>query len=296
MKALNVVHSPLLVGYRTGLPSRVHRLAATLVVLALVFTGIARADVAAPPSAPTPTVADDQHGLVVLGLGASIDAAWPLARALYADPALRPTALDEPHARVLVGEAPGDSSTAELRDLADTRAAIHGDDAASRRLLASIAVSLHVKGVLVVEGPTSAENHATARVFVTAAGAYDAVRYESDPSAPVTWGKPTNIVTWNGAVTALRRGFADVPAAPPVPAAQAAGALSAPPLATHAVVGPTLPAADKAEEAKTSKRAFYQSPWFWAAAGAAVFAAGAVYFATRNDGSDNIQLQVQVPK
>ena len=259
---------------------------------------MARADVAAPQTPGAPAIADDQHGLVVLGLGSSIDAAWPLARAVYADAALRPTTLDEAHARVLVGEVPGDAATAELRDLADTRAAIHGDDAASRRLLASIAASLHVKGVLVVEAAMSPDSHASARVFVTGAGAYDAVRYEADPSAPVTWGKGTSAVTWNGAVTALR-GFADVPTAPATPPLSATP-VSASPLATHAVVGPSSPTTDKgtdkADTAKTGGRAFYQSPWFWAAAGAAVFAAGAVYFATRNDGTDNIQLQVQVPK
>jgi len=44
------------------------------------------------------------------------------------------------------GEPVAESSSTDLRDLAETRAAIHGDDAASRRLLASIASSLHVKG------------------------------------------------------------------------------------------------------------------------------------------------------
>jgi hypothetical protein len=251
----------------------------------------------------TPAVIDGQHGLAVIGLGSSVDAAWPLARAVYAEAALRPTTLDEAHARVLVGEAPDEKATAELRDLADTRAAIHGDDAASRRLLASIALSLHVKGILVVEQGTTLDARPTARVFVTAARAYDAVRYESDPPAPVTWGTAKSAVTWTGALPALRRGFADPinpPPTPPPPVAAVAAPVpgtgeSAPPLATHAVVVAQFPS-EKPGDRKPADKAFYQSPWFWAAAGAALFAAGAVYFATRDDGSDNIQLQVQVPK
>jgi hypothetical protein len=43
-------------------------------------------------------------------------------------------------------------------------------------------------------------------------------------------------------------------------------------------------------------RAFYQTPWFWAAVGAAAFGGLAVYLATKNDSPSNIQLQVQVPR
>ena len=273
------------------------------VVAALFFVGaggaVARADEGAGPV----KVDDGQHGLVVLGMGSTVDAAWPLARALYADASLRPGALDEAHARVLVGEAPGDAAAAELRDLADTRAAVHGDDAASRRLLQFIALSLHVKGIVVVE-PASAPNaRPAARVFVTTPGTYDAVRYEPDPSAPVTWGSGASAVRWSGAVLALRRGFGDAaPAAQPQPAAQAAPGTPPPSTSPDSAVSvialrpvPSAPARP-VDSGKSGSRAFYQSPWFWAAAGAALFAAGAVYLATRNDGSDNIQLQVQVPR
>jgi hypothetical protein len=241
-----------------------------------------------PPSAAS----DGEHGLAVLGLGSAIDLAWPLARAVYADPGLRPPTLDEQHARVLVGEPTGEGSAAELRDLADTRAAIRGDDAASRRLLESIALSLHVKGVVVVQAASTAGERPVARVFVTTLRGFDAVVYESEPGAPVTWGNGKSPVSWAGAVQALHRGFGDAPAV-----------VAAPPPATPEVsvvtVRPVVAAASlnhDADNAGTSHKAFYQSPWFWAAAGAAVFAAGAIYFATRNDGSDNIQVQVQVPR
>jgi hypothetical protein len=210
-----------------------------------------------------------------------------LARAVYAEDSLRPKTLDEAHARVLVGEAPGELATPELRDLADLRAAIRGDDGASRRLLESIALSLHVKAIVVVEGVTTPGARPAAKVFVTSSQSYDAVRYEPDPSAPATWGAGISTFRWAGAVQALRRGFADPPPVAPT---------NAPPQAVSALALHPVPAAPETPE-KPQKRAFYQSPWFWAAAGAAAFAAGAIYLATRNDStSDNISLQVQVPK
>ncbi len=267
--------------------SRLAVLALAFVLAAGAWRGstVARADEAARLA----TAVDDQRGLVVLGLATAVDIAWPLARALYSDASLRPRALDEAHARVLVGEPAGDASTAELRDLADLRAGIHGDDGASRRLLESIALSMHVKGIVVVEAGATANARPTARVFVTASRAYDAVRYDPDPSPTVTWGSAAPI-SWGGAVLALHRAFADVPA--PV-----AAAVSAPPPTVSVLAIHPVPPAAPADSGKPAKRAFYQSPWFWAAAGAAVFAAGAVYLATRSDSTnDNIQLQVQVPK
>jgi hypothetical protein len=277
--------------------ARVGRIGAVALfgVVAAALPEYARA--ADAPVAATP-VADDQHGLVVLGIGSSVDVTWPLARSIYADGALRPPTLDEAHARVLVGEAPGDSGAAELRDLADTRAAVHGDDAASRRLLLSIALSLHVKGVVVVEAGATPNARPSARVFVTTSSAYDPVHYDPDPAPPVTWGSGAAAASWTGAARALHRSFGDAPLPPPPAPTPAAPPAKAEPPAQgisvlfHPVASSTTPAADGKAEA----RPFYKSPWFWAAAGAAVFAAGAVYLATRADSSDNIQLQVQVPR
>jgi hypothetical protein len=42
-------------------------------------------------------------------------------------------------------------------------------------------------------------------------------------------------------------------------------------------------------------KAFWQSAWFWGAIGGAVFAGGAVYFATRDNTGSTIHLDVQVP-
>jgi hypothetical protein len=248
--------------------------------------GPAKADTAAH-------VDDDQHGLAVLGLGSSVDAAWPLARAVYSESSLRPPALDEAHARVLVGETPDENAPAELRDLAGTRSGIHGDDPVSRRLLQSIALSMHVKGIVVIDAGV-APARASARVFVTTGGTYDPVRYDPDPAAPVTWGTGASSTTWTGAVQVLRRGFGEAPK--PVNPPPTVAPVTAPtpgPVGISVLLHPVPAATDKG---KSEPRAFYQSPWFWAAAGAAVFAGVAVYLATRNESSDNIQLSVQVPK
>jgi hypothetical protein len=251
--------------------------------------GPAKADTAAH-------VDDDQHGLAVLGLGSSVDAAWPLARAVYSESSLRPPALDEAHARVLVGETPDENAPAELRDLAGTRSGIHGDDPVSRRLLQSIALAMHVKGIVVVDAGV-APARASARVFVTTGGTYDPVRYDPDPSAPVTWGNGTSATTWTGAVQVLRRGFGEAakpPSAnPPLPVVAPVESKPPSPVGISVLLHPVPAASDKG---KSEPKAFYQSPWFWAATGAAVFAGLAVYLATRNDSSDNIQLSVQVPK
>jgi hypothetical protein len=125
---------------------------------------------------------------------------------------------------------------------------------------------------------------------VASARAFDAVLYESDAPPPVTWGRLAVAVHWSSAVQALRRGFADadVAAVAPVPVGPPVD-MATPGSAHAAGVGAR-------ETDALPPRPFYRSPWFWAAAGAALFAAGAVYFATRGDDSNNIQLQLQVPR
>jgi hypothetical protein len=234
----------------------------------------------APAAAPQPV--SQGRGLAVLALAGATDAAWPLARAVYASPSLRPP-IDEAHARVLAGEAPPEGSAQELKDLADTRAAVHGDDAPSRQLLASLGRSLKTRGILVVE--VGAERP-EARVFLVDASTFDAARYAPDatPAASVA----PSPVAWTGAVQSLERVYGAAPAE----------SASAAPMPT-AVPGPSgaLREGPSVEPPpKTGPRKFYESPWFWGAIGAAAFAAGAVYFATRDNSPGMIHLQMQVPK
>ena len=115
-------------------------------------------------------------GFAVLTAGPSADATWPVAQAVYRS-SLRPPALDEPRARVLAGEAAGDGATSDARDLAELRAGIKGDDAASRQLLSAIADKLALEGVVVVFAEGDALE---VRVWLRDTGAFDAARYRRD--------------------------------------------------------------------------------------------------------------------
>jgi hypothetical protein len=254
-----------------------------LLALALVaFSVPARADppvrVASTAAAPNTTqpataiAATAPAGLVVVALPGATDAAWPLARDLYASPTVRPAGIDEAHARVLCGDSPAADAPAEMRDLAADVAALHGDDAPSRALLADVARRMAVRGVVVVfpGQPPSA------RVFIAETGAIDAATYAPD-AAPAT--------AWSAAVASLTRAYGVATAVPAAPPASPVSAL--PRIATHD--GPTI------ENEPPHHRRFYESGWFWGAVGAALFAGGAVYFATRDNGPETIHLQLQVP-
>jgi hypothetical protein len=237
------------------------RWASVVVALAAFFAALplALADEPAP------------KGLAVLATDGATDAAWPLAAAVYGDAALRPARIDDPTARVLAGEAAPDSS-ADLKSLAELRAGVKGDDAASRAVLAGIAKRLAVRAVVVVFAGTPP----TARVFDASAGAFDAARYDPDPSSGAH-------PTWTSALRSLERPYVTRPA--PKPAPKEPAAKTAPAAAVHAV-----PPA-RAEKSK----AFYESPWFWAAIGAAALIGGGVLVATTVQSGDTIHLQMRLP-
>jgi hypothetical protein len=227
--------------------------------------------------------ASDEQGLAVIAEGSAMSSAWALAHAVYGDPTLRPPTLEEDQARALVGEHVASESSRRLRDLAETRAALQGEDAPSRSLLSALAASLHVKGLVVVEMPDGGKP--IAHVFVTSTRAFDAVVYEPDPSAVVTWGTELPAANWTGALTALHRGFADpTMILPAIHPASPALALQ------HA----TLPI--EAEKGGGTGKPFYTSPWFWGALAVAAFAGAAFYFVSLGSSDPTIQLQVPVPK
>src|SRR6476646_9839670 len=120
--------------------TRLLRLA--LFLAAIFVVGIVHAQTPSAPPPPPPA-----QGVAVVGLGAR-DEAFTLARAVYAG-RLRPAALDEQRARVLAGDAAPPSASKELRELGELRAAVTGEDAASRKLLASIAQQLGAEALLV---------------------------------------------------------------------------------------------------------------------------------------------------
>ncbi len=221
------------------------------------------------PPATMPRVAT--RGLAVLAIGDAAAVAWPLARGVYSREVLRPASLEEARARVLAGEPPPAGSGKDLADLSETRAAIRGDDAPSRQLLASIATSLYVRGILVVM--TFPDAPPQARVFVADASAFDAARYA--PAAA-----DGGDADWSGVILSLERGYG-------------AGAPTSTP---SRALSPTPLEKEKPKESETKARPFYASPWFWGAIGAAALGGTALYFATRDNSSGAIHLQLQVPK
>ena len=196
-------------------------------------------------------------GVVVVATDGATDAAWPLARAVYADEILRPRDIDDAKARVLAGEAGG----AQLSELAELRAGVKGDDAASRQVLAALADKLRVIAVIVV----SAGDPPSARLYDAETKAFDAARYAPEKGE------------WTGAVKSLERWYLPSP----------------PPLGT-AVPKEPEPAKPQ-DKPKEKSKSFYESPWFWAAIGAALLIGGGVLIATNVQTGDTIHMQVRLP-
>ena len=230
---------------------------------------------APPPPAPAPPASTAPSGIAVVAMPGAADAAWPLAQAVYSTTAIRPYSVDEVHARVLCGDPATPASPADVHDMADSVAAVRGEDAASRAILADLSRKLNVRALVVVHVESS---RPVARVFVAETQAFDAASYGPDAAAGAT-------TTWSAATASLTRSFGG-PAAtpelvgPPAPA-------SAPPLATHEELAVT--------NQPPKPKAFYESGWFWGALGAAAFAGGAVFFATRDNGGSSIHLDMQLP-
>jgi hypothetical protein len=219
------------------------------------------------PAAGAPSAAGLQ-GLAVVAFPGATEAAWPLAQALYAEPSVRPSGIDDASARVLCGEAAPNGSAAPLVDLAAAVAALRGEDAPSRILLADIARRAAVRALVTVR---LADGHPLARVFLVETGSFDAATFAPDDAPPRVW---------SAAVKSLVRSYAvrtPEPSTPPV--------RPAPALATHETPR-SAPA--------PSSRAFYESAWFWGALGGAALAGGLVFLATRDTSPSTIHLELQV--
>jgi len=211
----------------------------------------------------------DAQGVAVLGVNGARDDAFSVARAMYVTH-LRPRSLDELRARILAGDPAPAGAIKDVRELAELRGSIAGEDAASRRLLGSIAQQLGVQAILVVsEKPAEDADAGTtpsARLFVAETGDFDAARYEPTPGdAP-----------WQATATSISARF---PGAPPPP-----------PVLTPAKPLPKPPP-DKRED-----RPFYKSAWLWGALGAAVLIGGIFFFATQDKTDDPIHVRMTVPR
>ncbi len=235
--------------------------------MSLATVGFADDAQVTPKTSPSPAA----RGLVVLGVGDSADATWPLAQAVYGNDVLRPAELDEAHARVLAGESPDASAPRDVKELAELRAGVHGDDAPSQALLVNIAARVHVRSVLVLFA--SADAAPSARLF-TADSGFDAATYAPDDGSRA----------WSGTVRSLSRMFTGPSSSTnPTPSVTATALPASPPAAPRS-------------EPKPASKPFYLSPWFWGAIGAAAFGGLAVFLVTRDTSDGQIHLQMQVPK
>jgi hypothetical protein len=131
-----------------------------------------------------------------------------------------------------------------------------------------------------------AEPTPTARLFLPDTAGFDAARYAPEASgtsgaSPAPSPDAGEELDWTGAVASLERAQG-LPIAP------------APTSAPRQVTALVPPA--KEGDKNTGSRPFYTSPWFWGALGAAALGGTALYFATRDNSSGTIHLQLQVPK
>jgi hypothetical protein len=308
------------------MPSRTRTYVALATALAMSSSSLAHADGLATPLGTAGTTASPsaaaRAGVAVLARPGAEASGWALAKAVYARDALRPATLDEVSARVLVGYPAPPESVRATRDLADERAAIHGDDGASRALLSTIASQLGVRAVIVVE--TVPLRGPSARVFLADTQSFDAAQYVPDaPPAPLsTPASSSPSVTADGGAPSAAASASDggmnassvagsaplapsAPPPPPTPPAEWSGAVASlertftvPVLVHEGATAPALAFSPLPPEApkKEGSHPFYTSPWFWGAVGAAVFGGTAVYFATRDNSSSTIHLELQVPK
>lgn len=198
-------------------------------------------------------------GIAVVAAPGATDAAWPLARSVYAEASLRPGGMDEARARALCGEAPTNASPSDVREIAETVVALRGDDAPTRALLNDIARRFSAEAVVVVRLDAG---RASARAFLPHGGTFDSATYAPDDGSAASW---------SGATRSLVRAFGSAEAHAPV-------------LATH----------ESADNVPPRHREFYESGWFWGAIGAAAVAGAAVFFATRDSQASAIHLHVEV--
>ena len=290
---------------------------ASLVVASLVLglPSLAPAQPVAAPSASSSSAHPRAQGIAVLAIGPSRDEAFALARALYGS-RLRPQSLDEVRARVLAGGAPPATASRELRELAEVRAGITGEDAAGRRLLAGLAQQVGAEALLVVRvdrtlapvapaGPPSVADDAGAQAAPSTAA--DGGAPAAAPTAPSSTGNAAPAPTVVARLFLAEPGDFDAARYSPDPGVEGPAAwrstvtslearfpvVSWPVGVPSAALSPT-PSTARPEDDKGSS--FYTSGWFWGALGGAALLGAAFYFASRDTGSDPIHLQVRVPR
>ncbi|MFO0658357.1 MAG: hypothetical protein U0165_00780 [Polyangiaceae bacterium] len=255
--------------------------------------------------------------VIVLALDGAADVAWSLARLVYEDPAIRPS-IDDTKARILAGDPAPKDADPKLRELADLRSAVHGDDAPSRRILSSIASEFSAQAILVVWPPVLARP-AEARLFVVKDAAFDAAILRPDASPHVA---PLVLPSASSASSSVVMPSASSSASPSASSsgassASAAASASAVPVlvavtpahhddaswiqAKNAVRARLLPGLEPAvvappatsSSAPAASTAFWSSPWFWGALGLAVVGGAGIYLGSKSS-SDSSSSTVEL--
>jgi hypothetical protein len=272
---------------------------------------------AAPPPSATQSLQPAKpagQGIAVLAVGDARQDAFDLARALYGS-RLRPVNLDEVRARVLAGDPPPANASRELRELAELRAGVTGEDAAGRRLLTGLAQQVGAQALVVVKieraaapapapsSPPAGDGDAGAAAPTGDAGA--SASSSPAPSSPA----PGNAAAGTAVVARVflaETGEFDAARYQPEPGLKGAAAWRATVASLEArfpaasrTVAPTAATAStpvklRPEEEKSSP--FYASGWFWGALGGAALLGAAFYFASQDTSSDPIHLQMRVPR
>lgn len=255
------------------------RLLLSVLGLLLALTSAREAAADETPLPPPPAVATPSAppSVAIVAGTATRDDAFVLARALYTT-RLRPRRLDEVRARVLAGQPVPEDAPPDVKELGELRAAVAGEDAASRSVLASLAKRLGATALLVVvrEGDP-ATGPVVARLFLAETGELDAARYAPVPG-------DNGVPTWRPTIASLERRF-------PAPSMPSTAATPAP----TAGIGKPQPFLSEPRKSEESKP-FYTSPWLWGSIGAAALLGGLFYVASRDTSSDTIHLQVQLPR
>lgn len=265
-------------------------------------------------AAPAPA---SPRGVAVVGETGAREEAFLVARAIYGS-SLRPAGLDELRARILAGDPAPPNTKPEIRELSETRGAIHTatspHNAASKRLLASLGRELNVHAIVVVSAAASADANAdvpnpdvkpadakpdgakpagvatdaNADVGTSTGSATTPVvrlflvqegEFDAARYSPDTGAAATGSARWQGLVRSIERRF-PAPAAPP-------------PAETNRV--PVVPSVLNSNE-KPESKPFYTSPWLWGALAGAALVGGFIFFATRDTSDDTIQLDMRVPR
>lgn len=233
-------------------------LAAVVSILGL-FSGSARA---ARPEGERPAKG---NGIVVVApvSEAPVDAAalYALAQAIYREPTLRPSALDDTRARALLGQsvAPA-AATADSARFSELRDGVRDDGAVSRSVLGTMATSTRATAVAVVR-PGETPGHVQIRLFLAESASFDVSLYDGEATDPA-W--RTEVVR------ALLRRFDP-----------------------NAVAPTAVPT--KKVESSTGARAFYKSPWLWAALGGAVLLGGTALVVSQVRSNEDVLVRVEPP-